>query len=1050
MITRLQYSTNKWLMLLCLQGFAMAFAHAQFNPTAADGLQLWLRADSGVVMNGNFVSQWTDLSGQGRHATSDFDVIRPTLTPNAINGMPAVTFDGVDDFLQFSEMDDVRTVFWVLRENPGANGIPPRPLLGWSGGLNFLRGDNQQIWNGQYAAPQVFNGTTRLNGSAINGANTLLNTGFNLVSLRTAGNVQASHLTMELNIYGRTWWGEMAELLIYNQPLSDEQIVQVEEYLRSRYVPIYSPIEDVAMAASLCDTTLCIPPTFQHVVWNNSMESQCLDVDQSGIYTVAFEDVLGRSYRDTIQVQFEIDDAEVSDVFCAGSNYVWPIAESSFGLNWDGLDVAMIESDVEGSHTLIVTDTNQCSKIIQLDLTADLFAQLHSIAEQSVYCTGAALQITPSLPPQTEVIWNEVLQQPTLELMSSGVYTVQAMNPLGCILRDTVVVELAGTASGIELNNEGACVGTAVALDATIVSGTDLISGMWDFGDQGSSQVVAVSHTYDAPGSYMLQFTGINESGCTSYASMELLVHALPEVGFDVFGQCVNAPVQLNASANSMDGAITQYEWLIDGNFLQGPSQEVILSMVGLNNIIVSAATEYGCQSEWSELHQMYAAPAAQASVDSVCLGGLTQFSWELISSGTDQNNVTTAWEFGDGTGSLQAQPFHYYPYAGNYMVNVIATNSMLCRDTTYLTAVVFELPEADYLIANFCEGEPQALTDMSIAAEGDPIATWSWTADGNTNYSGSQPILILAGQGLHPVNLMVTTEHGCVSEVMQQIPVWPAPVISFTWNPLIAGAPWNVPFEAATDLNVDFEWHFGDGSSGSGATTEHIFGLNDTYEVQLIGTTPQGCSAVVSQFITVADPIKDLSIQALQVTTTDNGSLIQVQVRNNGNIKLDEIIMSWQLGGDAPVLETWQASLAPGDVAIYEFRSRVTATSAQYPYLCVYGETSPWMGSEVNLTDNAFCKPLQSGGLELFAPFPNPGNDRMFIRLIAPSNGVLVMRVIDIKGQEVLRFDELEVSKGFQQFFIDISSLVNGSYRLMAEMDLSKSVVSFLKIASE
>ena len=148
--------------------------------------------------------------------------------------------------------------------------------------------------------------------------------------------------------------------------------------------------------------------------------------------------------------------------------------------------------------------------------------------------------------------------------------------------------------------------------------------------------------------------------------------------------------------------------------------------------------------------------------------------------------------------------------------------------------------------------------------------------------------------------------------------------------------------------------------------------------------------------------------------------------------------------------METWQASLAQGDVEIYEFRSRVTTNSTQYPYLCVYGETSPWMGSEVNLTDNAFCNPLQSGGLELIAPFPNPGNDRMFIRLIAPSNGVLVMRVIEFKGQEVLRFDELDVSKGVQQFFIDISSLANGSYLLLAEIDLSKSVVSFLKIASE
>jgi hypothetical protein len=45
---------------------------------------------------------------------------------------------------------------------------------------------------------------------------------------------------------------------------------------------------------------------------------------------VSFEDALGRNYNDTIHVQFEIDDAVINDTFCAGSNYVWPIAESSF------------------------------------------------------------------------------------------------------------------------------------------------------------------------------------------------------------------------------------------------------------------------------------------------------------------------------------------------------------------------------------------------------------------------------------------------------------------------------------------------------------------------------------------------------------------------------------------------------------------------------------------------------------------------------------------------------------------------------------------------
>jgi hypothetical protein len=102
----------------------------------------------------------------------------------------------------------------------------------------------------------------------------------------------------------------------------------------------------------------------------------------------------------------------------------------------------------------------------------------------------------------------------------------------------------------------------------------------------------------------------------------------------------------------------------------------------------------------------------------------------------------------------------------------------------------------------------------------------------------------------------------------------------------------------------------------------------------------------------------------------------------------------------------------------------------------------------EINLTDNAYCKPLEIGGLELLPPYPNPGDERMFVRLIAPAAGYAQMHVVDQKGTQVMVFEDLEVSKGFQQFFIDISALSNGSYQLAIHMGQSKSMVSFLKIA--
>ena len=45
------------------------------------------------------MTTWTDLSGQGNHATQSTTAAKPTFKTNIVNGRAAVLFDGVDDGL---------------------------------------------------------------------------------------------------------------------------------------------------------------------------------------------------------------------------------------------------------------------------------------------------------------------------------------------------------------------------------------------------------------------------------------------------------------------------------------------------------------------------------------------------------------------------------------------------------------------------------------------------------------------------------------------------------------------------------------------------------------------------------------------------------------------------------------------------------------------------------------------------------------------------------------------------------------------------------------
>ena len=88
---------------------------------------LWLdAADSSTITTvSGAVSQWSDKSGNGRNATQSTASARPVQTSNALNGYPAVTFDGTDDLLTINSSflsSTTLTIACVAKENNGGFG----------------------------------------------------------------------------------------------------------------------------------------------------------------------------------------------------------------------------------------------------------------------------------------------------------------------------------------------------------------------------------------------------------------------------------------------------------------------------------------------------------------------------------------------------------------------------------------------------------------------------------------------------------------------------------------------------------------------------------------------------------------------------------------------------------------------------------------------------------------------------------------------------------------------------------------------------------------
>ncbi len=212
------------------------------------GLRVHLKADAGTstTVENAGVSTWTDQSGNGFSATAPAG--QPVYQSNAINGMPALFFNGAQ-YLHIANTSTLGLVnsdyemFFVAKSSNlaiqflASGGLPEHEAhLNGDAGFRFIprwplvfadNGANQAFTDG---VQRIFgvrasstSGVARVNGvDAILAANahSSLDAMFRL-GMRSDG-------SFALN-------GHIAEVLIYNRTLSAQERAQVENYLAQKY-----------------------------------------------------------------------------------------------------------------------------------------------------------------------------------------------------------------------------------------------------------------------------------------------------------------------------------------------------------------------------------------------------------------------------------------------------------------------------------------------------------------------------------------------------------------------------------------------------------------------------------------------------------------------------------------------------------------------------------------------------------------------------------------------------------------------------------------------
>ena len=230
----------------------------------------------------------------------------------------------------------------------------------------------------------------------------------------------------------------------------------------------------------------------------------------------------------------------------------------------------------------------------------------------------------------------------------------------------------------------------------------------------------------------------------------------------------------------------------------------------------------------------------------------LSTFSFTDLSTG---NPTAWMWNFGDGGTSTLQNPTHTYTSNGIYLVTLTITNGL-----TQCTSTFVGYLSVDSIWTTNCQsafswypGNVPYNVGFYDFSMGNNIQSWYWTFGDGTTSTQQHPFHSYGGPGQFQVCLTITSGNNCTSTWCNYVQV---DTFNFCNNYFTYQTSGNTILFNGTHTGapaVNYQWSFGDGTSGIGQQVTHTYTNPGTYYVSLISTDTVGCTAISDQIIVVS-----------------------------------------------------------------------------------------------------------------------------------------------------------------------------------------------------
>jgi gliding motility-associated-like protein len=434
-------------------------------------------------------------------------------------------------------------------------------------------------------------------------------------------------------------------------------------------------------------------------------------------------------------------------------------------------------------------------------------------------------------------------------------------------------------------------------------STTGAVSWQWSFGDGGVSNQQSPQHTYTT-GNYSVSLIATSPNGCSSSSTQTNLISVPNNIVTASFTNSASSscatPFNVNFSSTSTGPAGINYSWNFgngQSSALQNPS--ATYNSFGNYNVSLTVTDPASnCSSTISQNSLVQISNNFQAdfsSVTTTCVGAPVQFT--NLSTPTP---TASTWNFGDGTSSNLINPIKIYNTPGTYTVTLSASASSGCSDIETRPAYIVVQPavQANFTApVQFSCDVPSQITFNNTSTS---ATSYSWNFGNGSTSTSPNPTATFDTAGTYDIQLIATSPYGCSDTLLLPgfIQISP-PVASFSVLNGQGCLPVNAQFNSTStsvDPIISYAWNFGNGQTGTGATSNQTYPNFGLYNVQLIITTASGCSDTIQQNNAIASGLPPVAAFTRTMNTACVGQNIVFT-----NQSINGLIYAWNWGDGTP-----------------------------------------------------------------------------------------------------------------------------------------------------